>query len=65
MTESATQLRQQNVAGAFRVRRGAKVPAKLILVDDVWTTGVTLTECCRELKLAGAQTVWGVTLLRA
>lgn len=35
-----------------------------LLVDDVWTTGITLTECCRVLKRAGARQVWALTLLR-
>lgn len=36
----------------------------VLLVDDVWTTGATLNECCRVLKKAGVKTVWGMTLAR-
>jgi len=35
-----------------------------ILVDDVWTSGSTLSECCRVLKQKGAQKVWALTLAR-
>ena len=37
----------------------------VILIDDVWTSGATMKECCRTLKLAGVKRVWGITLLRA
>lgn len=38
---------------------------EILLIDDVWTTGTTMRECARVLKLAGAKTVWGLTLARA
>ena len=37
----------------------------LILVDDVLTTGSTINECARILKLAGAQTILALTVSRA
>ena len=37
----------------------------VLLIDDVWTTGATVKECCRVLKLAGVKRAWGITLLRA
>lgn len=37
----------------------------VLLIDDVWTSGATMKECCRTLKLSGVKTVWGITLLRA
>ena len=37
----------------------------VILVDDVMTTGTTLSECARVLKEAGAERVWAVTVARA
>lgn len=57
--------RRQNVIGTFRVRRPADVKGRTVLVvDDILTTGSTLSECAAELKRAGAERVWGVTLAR-
>ena len=39
-------------------------PVAVLLVDDVWTTGATLSECCKILKKAGAKQVWGLVLAR-
>lgn len=58
-------LRRDNVAGAFAVRPRSTLPSRVLLVDDVWTTGATMRECSKVLKRAGVKTVWGVTLLRA
>ena len=40
------------------------MPRNLVLVDDVWTTGATMKECCKILKKAGVQNIWGFTLFR-
>lgn len=59
--------RRRNVAGAFAVRDGAKArirDARLILIDDVYTTGATLEACARALKRAGAARVDALTLAR-
>ncbi len=57
--------RRRNVTGAFAVRRGADVQGKrVLLVDDVMTTGATATACGLALKRAGAQTVSLLTLAR-
>ena len=37
----------------------------VIVVDDVMTTGTTLSECARVLKQAGAERVWAATVARA
>ncbi len=37
---------------------------KFLLLDDVWTTGSTLKECCYVLKSNGAAKVWAITLAR-
>ncbi|MCH7605431.1 ComF family protein [Patescibacteria group bacterium] len=37
---------------------------RVILVDDIWTTGATMKECCMILKKAGVKEVWGLTLAR-
>jgi ComF family protein len=57
--------RAKNPRGAFATQLGGKVPANVVLVDDVLTTGATLDECARVLKKAGAYrvdaVVWGRT----
>ena len=56
-------LRVSNVLGSVAVKPGANVEgAGIILVDDVATTGNTLDTCAKELKEAGATSVWGLTL---
>lgn len=57
--------RRLAVQGAFSVRSGVVVPPAVCLVDDVLTTGATLSACARVLRRAGATSVVGWTLLRA
>lgn len=58
--------RRDNVYGAFEARKPWKLKdATLLLVDDVYTTGATLWEAARALKLAGAGRVYGLTITRA
>lgn len=58
--------RRANVLGAYTLAEGAEVRGKtLLLVDDVVTTGATLSECARILRTAGAKEVYCVTLARA
>ena len=57
--------RVENLRGAFRVVDRAKVAGRnVIVVDDVMTTGATLSECARVLKRAGAEQVWAATVAR-
>ncbi len=55
--------RLYNVKDSFRYI-GTFIPQKAVLVDDIWTTGATMKECCKVLKKAGIQEVWGFTLAR-
>ena len=67
-TKSQTDLerkeRLQNLKDSFRYLAEICVPQKAVLVDDIWTTGATMKECCKVLKKAGVEKVWGFTLAR-
>jgi competence protein ComFC len=58
--------RMENLHGAFRLRKSADVRGShVLLIDDVLTTGSTLSECARILKDAGARNVFAATAARA
>ncbi|MDE2181132.1 MAG: ComF family protein [candidate division NC10 bacterium] len=57
--------REKNVKGAFQVTRPDRVKdRRLLLIDDVLTTGATAGECAKTLLAAGAATVGVYTLAR-
>jgi len=69
-TQSQTGLqrkaRVQNVKHAFSLNSGKKADAlRILLVDDVYTTGATVDECARVLMESGAEGVDVLTLARA
>ena len=58
--------RFKNVYGAFKVSDHSMVRDKrVLLMDDIYTTGATIFECSKALKQAGAQRVEILTLSRA
>jgi len=58
--------RARNVRGAFALRAGRSVAGKrLVIIDDVLTSGATAEECARVLRRAGAGFVGVLTLARA
>lgn len=69
-TRLNAQQRSQNVQGAFScVKQHGAVKAiagkKVLLIDDVATTGATLRACAQALKDQGARSVWALTVARA
>lgn len=49
--------RRRNLRAAFALREDAVLPAHVAILDDVFTTGTTLSECARVLKRAGVERV--------
>ena len=58
--------RWESVRGAYAINKGVRVDnLRILLVDDVMTTGATLDVCAKALKGAGAAEVFGLTVGRA
>ena len=61
------QERKTNIIKAFKVNSPLSdliFSSPLIVFDDVWTTGSTLKEAGKALKMAGFKNVWGLTICR-
>ena len=55
--------RETNLEGAFGIAEGEEVKGKkVLLVDDVFTSGASMREAARSLKKAGVRMVWGLAL---
>lgn len=62
----AEEERRTNVIGTFEVRKPVLIrDSTVMVVDDIMTTGSTLSECAAELKRSGASRVWCVALARS
>lgn len=57
------EMRRENALESVRVAPGARVPAEVLLFDDVFTTGATVDACAERLLGAGASRVRVVTFL--
>lgn len=59
----SAETRRANVSGCYSVRDREQIAGKkILLIDDIMTTGATLSECSRMLMMAGADTVHGAAL---
>ena len=56
--------RLHNMEGAFSVQTDTKLPSRVILFDDVFTTGTTMRAATNTLKRHGVSFVWAVTMAR-
>lgn len=57
--------RIENLKNCFKVKNEYRIKNRtILLLDDVYTTGLTMEECAKVLKRSGATEVWGITAAR-
>lgn len=54
--------RIENIGGIFAFKKGCLCPNNILLVDDFRISGITMKECFKVLRQAGAKNIWGFTL---
>ena len=58
--------RVENIRGTIQLNRGSRCAAglgrRVVLLDDIFTSGATADECARILRLAGVREVFALTL---
>lgn len=57
--------RHLNVKDAFQADKNVVAKKSILLIDDITTTGSTINECAKSLRIAGTKNVFGFTLARA
>jgi len=64
--ELPSELRKENILGVFNCQNQEKIKdRKILLIDDVYTTGSTLEEAARILREAGAKEIIAMVIVRA
>lgn len=54
--------RNKNISNAFQLSKNVVKYRKVILIDDIYTTGTTINECAKELKKSGIDKVFFITV---
>lgn len=62
-TSLSKKMREINVKNTFKITKN-DLPERLILIDDIYTTGATFFECAKVLKKEGVSKIVGITLAR-
>ncbi len=63
--EFSEEERKENVKGVFLCKNSNQIKGKkILLVDDIYTTGATMEECAKVLKEAGAREIIGIVVAR-
>lgn len=59
--------RRSNIVDSFKINLSVAIDHSnhIIIVDDVYTTGSTMEECAKQLKIYGYKSVWGLVLIKS